>query len=58
MIDLVSDLQAAHEHARKCMEARNGWTVETLGQNIESNFPDLDPEVCDEVAVAALWEDA
>jgi hypothetical protein len=44
----------AMEHARQCIDTRDGWDVETLGHNIESSFPDLDPDECDEIAAAAL----
>ena len=42
-------------HARACMDARGGWTVETLGHNIESSFGDeLDADECDDIARKAL----
>lgn len=45
----------ALEHARACLRARGGWTVETLGHNVESAFgPDLDADECDEIARMAL----
>ena len=45
----------AMEHARACMGACGGWTVETLGHNIESAFGDeLDAEECDKIAAEAL----
>jgi hypothetical protein len=45
----------ALEHARACMDACGGWTVETLGHNIESAFGDeLDANECDEIARKAL----
>jgi hypothetical protein len=43
------------EHARACLRARGGWTVETLGHNIESAFGmDLDADECDDIARKAL----
>ena len=46
---------AALEHAIACMWARDGWTVETLSNNIESAFGmDLDGDECDEIARQAL----
>lgn len=43
------------EHARACIRARDGWTVETLGHNIESAFGmDLTADECDEIAREAL----
>jgi len=45
----------AMEHARACMDACGGWTVETLGHNIESAFGDeLDADECDDIARKAL----
>ena len=42
-------------HARACMDACGGWTVETLGHNIESSFgDDLDADECDDIARRAL----
>ncbi len=45
----------AMEHARACMDACDGWTVETLGHNIESAFGDeLDADECDDIAREAM----
>lgn len=45
----------AVEHAEACLRARSGWTVETLGHNIESAFGmDLDAAECDEIARAVI----
>ena len=45
----------AMDHARACMDACGGWTVETLGHNIESAFGDeLDADECDDIARRAL----
>lgn len=45
----------AMDHARACLDACDGWTVETLGHNIESAFGmDLSDDECDEIARAAL----
>jgi len=45
----------ALDHARACMNACGGWTVETLGHNIESAFGDeLDADECDAIARKAL----
>lgn len=42
-------------HAEACMAACGGWTVETLGHNIESAFGDeLDADECDDIAREAL----
>lgn len=45
----------AMEHARACLDACGGWTVETLGHNIESAFGgELDADECDDIARRAL----
>ena len=45
----------AMEHARACLAACDGWSVETLGHNIESAFGmDLDADTCDEIAREVL----
>lgn len=50
--ELLADAMA---HAEACLRARDGWTVETLGHNIESAFGmDLDADECDEIARACL----
>jgi hypothetical protein len=42
-------------YAKACMAACCGWTVETLGHNIESAFGDeLDADECDDIARKAL----
>jgi len=53
--DAVALRGEALEHARACIRARGGWTVETLGHNVESAFgADLDEDQCDEIAREAL----
>ena len=53
--DTVALRGEAMEHARACLRARGGWTVETLSHNIESAFGmDLDADECDEIARQAL----
>lgn len=53
--DAVALRGEAMEHARACLRARGGWTVETLGHNIESAFGgDLDADECDAIAREAL----
>jgi hypothetical protein len=47
-------LDEAVEYAQQCLRMTDGWDVETLGHNIESNFPELDPDQCDEIAAAVL----
>lgn len=53
--DAVALRGDALQHARACLRARSGWTVETLGNNVESAFgPDLDADECDKIARVAL----
>ena len=48
-------LADAAEHAEACLNACDGWTVETLGFNIESAFgSELDADECDEIAGQAI----
>lgn len=54
-----ADLQLVREEARQaaeaCLNACGGWTVETLGHNIESAMGGrLDADECDAVAREAL----
>jgi hypothetical protein len=48
----------ALEHARHCIETCDAqgirYDADTLSMNIESAFPDLDMDVCDEVAEEAV----
>lgn len=46
--------QDAIAHAESCAVSADGWTVETLSHNIESSFPELDIDECDEIAEKAL----
>lgn len=53
--DTVALRGEAMEHARACIRARGGWTVETLGHNVQSAFGmDLDADECDDIARQAL----
>ena len=45
----------AMRHALDCIDAVGGWTVETLGHNIQSEFGcELDADECDYIARAAI----
>lgn len=45
----------AMAHAEACLAACGGWTVETLGHNVESAFGyELGADECDEVARIAI----
>lgn len=53
--DTVALRGEALKHARACIRARGGWTVETLGHNLQSAFGgDIDSDECDEIAREAL----
>ena len=53
--DAVALRGEALEHAKACIRARGGWTVETLGHNVQSAFGmELDADECDEIAKEAL----
>jgi hypothetical protein len=53
--DMVALRGEAMEHARACIAACDGWTVETLGHNVESAFGmDLSADECDDIARKAL----
>lgn len=53
--DAVALRGEAMAHAEACLRASGGWTVETLGHNIESAFGmDLDADECDDIARAAI----
>jgi hypothetical protein len=40
----------AKAHAINCLRESDGWDVETLSHNIESNFPELTSDECDSIA--------
>lgn len=45
----------ALDHAEACLNACDGWNIETLGHNIESAFGDVfDEDECDNIAREAL----
>jgi hypothetical protein len=53
--DAVSLRGEAMAHADACLRASDGWTVETLGHNVESAFGmDLDADECDDIARTAI----
>lgn len=48
-------LRDAMEHAEACLNTCDGWSVETLGHNVESAFGgELDADACDEISRQAL----
>jgi hypothetical protein len=54
VIDDQQERDAAKLHALACLATGADWDVEELSHNIESNFPNLDPEVIDDIAEKAL----
>lgn len=44
----------AVKHAENCVESCKGWNVESLGYNIECNFPEIDNEKCQRIAAAVM----
>lgn len=53
--DTVALRGEALAHAESCLAACDGWTVETLGHNIESAFGmDLSADECDDIAREAM----
>ena len=41
-------------HAENCLESRSGWDTESLGYNIECNFPEIESEKCEAIAEAVM----
>jgi hypothetical protein len=41
-------------HAQNCLESRSGWNVESLGYNIECNFPEINSDKCNAIAAAVM----
>ena len=44
----------AVKHAENCLESCGGWDVESLGYNIECNFPEINSDKCDAIAAAVM----
>ena len=53
-IDAFAITRNAVTHAENCLESCSGWDVESLGYNIECNFPEIDSDKCDAIAVAVM----
>jgi hypothetical protein len=41
-------------HAENCLESCGGWDVESLGYNIECNFPEINSDKCERIASAVM----
>jgi len=53
-IDAFAITRNAVAHAENCLESSSGWDVESLGYNIECNFPEIDSDKCDAIAAAVI----
>jgi len=53
-IDAFAITRNAVAHAENCLESSSGWDVESLGYNIECNFPEIDSDKCDAIAAAVM----
>ena len=53
-IDAFAMTRNAVAHAENCLESCSGWDVESLGYNIECNFPEIDSDKCDAIAAAVI----
>ena len=53
-IDAFAITRNAVTHAENCLESRSGWDIESLGYNIECNFPEIDSDKCDAIAAAVM----
>lgn len=50
-------IDAARSYARACLQQCDGWTVETLGHNIQSSFgTELTADDCDDIAAEMLGD--
>lgn len=53
--EVTDDVRSeAAAHAQECLDACDGWDIETLGLNIESNYPELNQDDCEKIAEAAI----
>jgi len=52
----TEERQDAINHAYSCLSVANGWDIETLSHNIESNHPEFDEYECDDIATQVLKE--
>ena len=53
-IDKFKVTRDAVKHAENCLESCNGWNVESLGYNIECNFPEINSDKCNAIAAAVM----
>jgi hypothetical protein len=53
-IDKFKATRNAVAHAENCLESSSGWDVESLGYNIECNFPEINSDKCNAIAAAVM----
>ena len=53
-IDKFKAYRNAVAHAENCLESSSGWDVESLGYNIECNFPEINSDKCNAIAAAVM----
>ena len=44
----------AVQHTENCLESSGKWDVESLGYNIECNFPEINSDKCNAIAAAVM----
>jgi hypothetical protein len=53
-IDKFKVTRDAVIHAENCLESADEWDVESLGYNIECNFPEINSDKCNAIAAAVM----
>jgi hypothetical protein len=53
-IDKFKVTRDAVKHTENCLESSRGWNVESLGYNIECNFPEINSDKCNAIAAAVM----
>jgi len=53
-IDKFKVTRDAVIHAENCLESVDEWDVESLGYNIECNFPEINFDKCNAIAAAVM----
>jgi len=53
-IDKFKVTRDAVKHAENCLESCPRWDIESLGYNIECNFPEIALDKCNAIASAVM----
>jgi len=53
-IDKFKLTRDAVTHAENCLESCPSWDIESLSYNIECNFPEIDFDKCNSIALAVM----